>query len=73
MKLEGLTVMLVPTEFVPAVRRLIGRRRGALASTKGRYLPGTVGANLPGFSRPPVCRGRPVNVQRNGLAKTSLK
>jgi hypothetical protein len=26
MKLEGLTVMLVPTEFVPAVRQLIGRR-----------------------------------------------
>jgi hypothetical protein len=29
MKLEGLTVMLVPTECVPAVRQLIGRRRGA--------------------------------------------
>ena len=29
MKTEGLTVMLVPTEFVPEVRRLIHRRRGA--------------------------------------------
>jgi hypothetical protein len=28
MKLEGLTVMLVPTEFVSAVRELIGPRGG---------------------------------------------
>ena len=29
MKIEGLTVMLVPTELVPEVRRLIGSKRGA--------------------------------------------
>jgi hypothetical protein len=29
MKVEGLTVMLVPSELVPEIRRLIGRRRGA--------------------------------------------
>jgi hypothetical protein len=29
MQLEGFSVMLVPTELVPEVRRLIGRRRGA--------------------------------------------
>jgi hypothetical protein len=29
MKVEGLTVMLVPSDLVPAIRRLIGRRRGA--------------------------------------------
>jgi hypothetical protein len=29
MKVKGLTVMLVPTDLVPEVRRLIGRRRGA--------------------------------------------
>jgi uncharacterized membrane protein YkvA (DUF1232 family) len=29
MKIEGLTVMLVPSDLVPDVRRLIGRRRGA--------------------------------------------
>lgn len=29
MEVEGLTVMLVPSELVPEVRRLIGRRRGA--------------------------------------------
>jgi hypothetical protein len=29
MKIEGLTVMLVPTNLVPEIRRLIGRRRGA--------------------------------------------
>jgi len=27
--LEGLTMMLVPSDLVPEVRRLIGRRRGA--------------------------------------------
>ena len=26
---EGQTVMIVPTELVPAIRRLLGRRRGA--------------------------------------------
>ena len=26
---EGQTVMIVPTDLVPAIRRLIGRRRGA--------------------------------------------
>ena len=29
MKVEGLTVMLVPSELVPEIRQLIGRRRGA--------------------------------------------
>ena len=29
MKLEGLTMILVPNQFVPAVCQLIGRRRGA--------------------------------------------
>jgi hypothetical protein len=29
MNLEGLTVMLVPSDLVPDVRRLIGSRRGA--------------------------------------------
>jgi hypothetical protein len=29
MKVEGLTVMIVPTDLVPAIRQLIGRRRGA--------------------------------------------
>jgi len=29
MEVEGLTVMLVPTELVPKIRHLIGRRRGA--------------------------------------------
>ena len=29
MEVEGLTVMLVPTELVPKIRQLIGRRRGA--------------------------------------------
>jgi hypothetical protein len=29
MKLDGLSVMLVPTKLVPEVRRLIGRKRGA--------------------------------------------
>ena len=29
MKIEGLSVMLVPTELVPEIRRLIGRKRGA--------------------------------------------
>jgi hypothetical protein len=29
MKVEGMTVMLVPTKLVPEIRRLIGRRRGA--------------------------------------------
>jgi hypothetical protein len=29
MKIEGLTVMLVPRDLVPEVRRLIGRKRGA--------------------------------------------
>jgi hypothetical protein len=29
MKVEGLTVMLVPSDLVPEVRRLIGRKRGA--------------------------------------------
>jgi len=29
MEVEGLSVMLVPTELVPEIRRLIGRRRGA--------------------------------------------
>jgi len=29
MEVEGYAVMLVPTELVPEVRRLIGRRRGA--------------------------------------------
>jgi hypothetical protein len=28
MKVEGLTVMLVPTELVPEIRRLIGHRHG---------------------------------------------
>jgi hypothetical protein len=26
---EGQTVMIVPTELVPAIRKLLGRRRGA--------------------------------------------
>ena len=29
MKIDGLSVMLVPTKLVPEIRRLIGRRRGA--------------------------------------------
>ena len=29
MKVEGVTVMLAPTELVAEIRRLIGRRRGA--------------------------------------------
>jgi hypothetical protein len=29
MKIEGLTVILVPSDLVPEVRRLIRRRRGA--------------------------------------------
>jgi hypothetical protein len=29
MKVEGLTVMLIPSDLVPEVRRLIGRKRGA--------------------------------------------
>ena len=29
MKTEGLTVMLIPRDLVPEVRRLIGRKRGA--------------------------------------------
>lgn len=29
MEVEGLTVMLVPTELVRKIRQLIGRRRGA--------------------------------------------
>jgi hypothetical protein len=29
MKVDGLTVMLVPTDLVPEIRRLIHRRRGA--------------------------------------------
>jgi hypothetical protein len=29
MKVEGLSVMLVPSELAPEIRRLIGRRRGA--------------------------------------------
>lgn len=29
MKVDGLTVMLVPTKLVPEIRRLIDRRRGA--------------------------------------------
>jgi hypothetical protein len=29
MSVDGYSVMLVPTELVPEVRRLIGRRRGA--------------------------------------------
>jgi hypothetical protein len=29
MELEGVTMILVPNQFVPAVRQLIGRRRGA--------------------------------------------
>jgi hypothetical protein len=29
MKVDGLSVMLVPTKLVPEIRRLIGRRRGA--------------------------------------------
>jgi hypothetical protein len=29
MTVEGLSVMFVPTELVPEIRRLIGRRRGA--------------------------------------------
>lgn len=28
-KAEGQTVMIVPTELVPAIRQLLGRRRGA--------------------------------------------
>ena len=29
MRIEGLTMMLVPSDLVPEVRRLIGQRRGA--------------------------------------------
>ena len=29
MEVEGMTVMLVPNDLVPEIRRLIGRRRGA--------------------------------------------
>jgi hypothetical protein len=29
MNVDGLTVMLVPTDLVPEIRQLIGRRRGA--------------------------------------------
>jgi hypothetical protein len=32
-KTEGQTVMIVPTELVPEIRRLLGRRRGAERST----------------------------------------
>jgi len=29
MEVEGLSVILVPTELIPEIRQLIGRRRGA--------------------------------------------
>jgi hypothetical protein len=34
MKVDGFAVMLVPTELVPEVRRLIGRKRGAPVTGK---------------------------------------